>query len=90
MKSNVYSFACHVVKRNYRTLLLFPISRSLRQDLSISYKQFSPIRHNQFMPRSVEHMLGMQRMRQKIKEKSTKYIGNAKVSLQVSIMLNES
>jgi len=89
MKSNVYSFACHV-KRNYRTLLLFPIGRSLRQDLSISYRQFSPIRHNQFMPRSVEHMLGMQRVRQKMKEKSIKYIGNAKVSLQVGVTLNES
>ncbi|XP_018366735.1 PREDICTED: ribonuclease Z, mitochondrial isoform X1 [Trachymyrmex cornetzi] len=83
MRSNVCSFARHVIKRNYRTLLFFPVGRSLRYNLSAPCKQFSWIYTNQIMPRSVEHMLGMQRMRQKIKEKSAKYIGNTKVSLQI-------
>lgn len=82
------SVTCHVIKRNYRGLLFFA-SCNLRQDLSVPYKQFSSIYHNRVMPRSVEHMLGMQRMRQKIKEKSAKYTGNGKVSLQVGITLNE-
>lgn len=37
------------------------------------------------MPRSPTHVLTMQRTRQKHKEKSLKYLGNANVSLQVSI-----
>ncbi|KYN43501.1 Ribonuclease Z, mitochondrial [Trachymyrmex septentrionalis] len=82
MRSNVYSFTCHVIKRNYCTLLPFPVGRNLRH-VSAPCKQFSSIHNNQIMPRSVEHMLGMQRMRQKIKEKSAKYTGNTKVSLQI-------
>ncbi|XP_024892683.1 ribonuclease Z, mitochondrial [Temnothorax curvispinosus] len=79
MRPNV----CSLVKRNYRTLPLFPIGRGLRQELlPVLYKQFSPIRHNH-MPRSVEQMLGVQRLRQKLKDKSIKYIGNTKVSLQI-------
>lgn len=75
---------CHIIKHNYRTLLpsLFLVGHNFRRNLSIP-KRFSSSRYNQIMPRSVEHMLGMQRMRQKIKEKSAKYIGNTKVSLQI-------
>lgn len=40
------------------------------------------------MPRSSTHVLTMQRTRQKHKEKSLKYLGNANVSLQVSIHIN--
>lgn len=81
------SFACHVVKRNRRTLLLFPISQSLRQDLPVLYKQFSLVRE---MPRSIEQMLNMQKQRQRLKDKSTKYMGNTTVSLQVGIAPNDS
>lgn len=83
MKSKVCSFACHFIKHNYSTLLLFPFGRGLWDPPIPQFKQFVLIRHKQLMPRSVEHMLGMQRLRQKIKEKSTKYIGNTKISLQI-------
>ncbi|XP_011865052.1 PREDICTED: ribonuclease Z, mitochondrial [Vollenhovia emeryi] len=82
MRPNARSFVYHVIKRNYRTFLLSHVGR-LWQNLPVPHKQFSSIRHGSTMPRSVEHMLGMQRLRQKIKEKSSKYTGNAKVSLQI-------
>lgn len=83
MRPNAFAFACHIVRRNYCSLL-FPVGRSLRQHVSVP-KQLSSIRRNLLMPRSIEHMLNMQRARQKIKQKSAKYIGNTKVSLQVGI-----
>lgn len=77
MSLNVRSLTCHI-KRNYRALLLFR--------RNFLYERSPPIRHYQRkMPRSFEHMLGLHRVRQKIKEKSTKYIVNTPVSLQVSV-----
>ncbi|XP_070517206.1 ribonuclease Z, mitochondrial isoform X2 [Cardiocondyla obscurior] len=55
----------------------------MRPNVCAFASHFVPIRYYSIMPRSVEQMLGMQRLRQKIKEKSTKYIGNSKVSLQI-------
>lgn len=79
------SFVCHVAKHNYHTLL-FPVGRSL----PVPCKQLSPIRWKQLsiMPRSLEQMLNVQRVREKIKKKSVKYSHNAQVSLQVGVMLN--
>ncbi|KAL6268468.1 hypothetical protein P5V15_001601 [Pogonomyrmex californicus] len=83
MRANVCSFACHVVNRNLRSLLLPHVDHGFQRDLLIRCGQILQAYRYSIMPRSMEQMLYMQRMRQKIKEKSKKYVSNAKVSLQI-------
>ncbi|XP_070158623.1 ribonuclease Z, mitochondrial [Polyergus mexicanus] len=72
MKSKIVSSVYHV---NYHTLLsLFIKNHKLQQNCCKYYTT---------MPRSSTHILAMQRTRQKHKEKSLKYLGNANVSLQI-------
>lgn len=79
MTFNVHLFVRQIARHNYRTLTPFFIkSYDLQRDLPVRYKSDTT------MPRPTLHVLNMQRMRQKILQKSVKYAGNANVSLQVS------